>query len=779
TPVALRGVTLDITERYKGEMRWKLLIEAGKLFSESSEFEAALDAAIQLLVPGMADLCQIFLMSPDKGLELFSVVASTPELAQLSRESQARFTLREDTRLMIFNVLQQRESVLLPEITDAFRIEHSISDEHLAFLRRMDIRSGIITPLFVGETMFGVISLSSKFEQRRYGIEDKLFLEEFARTASHALHKSRLSHDVENELARRSRLQARLELMEDVSQRVAGSLDLQELLHEAAEALVPRFADWLTIDLVDRVGDVSRIFAFHGDPKLKEKLEEYRVKYGHEATRGLVDIMREGTSVLIEHSSDTGPHSFGISPERWAALEEIGASSLIMVPLRSRRRTLGVLGLDFGHSKRHYTPDDTELAREIASRIASGIDNALLFAEARTEIEHRIQLQQTLEAAKEEVDAASRAKDQFMAALSHELRTPLTPVLATVDLLEGDPTLPADFQPLIGLIRRNVEIESRLIDDLLDMTRITKGKLRMTATDVDLHALLPEVIEICRTDIARANLQITTRFALDNSFVRGDKDRLSQVFWNVIHNATKFTPAHGVITIETRAEGGSAVIEFRDSGRGIEPSELERIFDPFEQRDVARAGRSAQSGLGLGLAISKSIIEMHGGSIEARSDGPNSGATFLVRLQSLQVKQAASSIPARPVLPANGARILFVDDHADTNAALKVLLERRGYMVSTAVSVNTGLELVRKEEFDLLVSDIGLPDGKGTDLLRLIRADEAAHVSRRPLKAIAVSGYGTEADIARSHEAGFMFHLKKPIAFPDLERAISEALAKT
>lgn len=968
-PSRLRGITLDISERYRSAERLRLLVEASKLFAESADFRRALNEALRLLVPHIADVAQVFFTKENDQTDRIAIVAATPELESLTREGSERFIPREDTRLMVFRVLQAKESMLLPEITEAFRREHAVSEDHFEYMQRAAVRSAILTPLFVGDEMFGVITLSRRATAALYTDDDRLFLEEFSRAASYAYHKAHLSAEVQSELTRRrtaeerlrilteassllssendpaqifselpamlvsriadlclvllpaadgsvslagaasavpetiaimreinerfpvraedpfgtqhvfrtgkpevhlhfddelvrsftrseehfalfkqlglrssifvplishgeilgavlfamtdasgrlfenedivlaeeislraataiykarlytnaqqeiqrrSELQSRLELIERVSERVASSLNLQDLLRDVAHIIVPQFADWMTIDLTNSVGDLNRIFIYHGDPKLQEKAETYRLRFGMEATEPLIEIMRNGQIVHIPDVRVADKLNKGFSSERMEAVRELGVSSLLMVPLNSRRRTLGVLGFDYGHSGRKYSAHDVELARDLGSRIAAGIDNALLFAEAHAEIERRIVLQKRLEAAKEDAEIASRAKDQFIATLSHELRTPLTPVLATVDLLEGDSSLPEHLRPFLSLVRRNIEIEARLIDDLLDMTRITKGKLRMNAADIDLHALLPEVIEICRRDIEQAHVILHNKFDLLNSFVRGDKDRLSQVFWNVIHNATKFTPEGGVITIETRSEGDYAIIEIRDTGYGIERGQLIRIFDPFEQERSEKQREQqrpeARSGLGLGLAITKSIVEMHGGTIEARSDGHGKGSTFIIRLKVLEVKQPVTEQPEQTIIHRNGGHILFVDDHADTNAALKVLLERRGYRVTTASTVSGGFDLARKHEFDLLVSDIGLPDGNGTDLLRLIRAEEEA-LCKPQLKAIAVSGYGTDADIARSHEAGFVFHLKKPIAFPDLERAISEALA--
>jgi len=563
-----------------------------------------------------------------------------------------------------------------------------------------------------------------------------------------------------------------MELLEEISRCVSRSLNVHTLLEEVSTAIVPRFADWITVDLLNEEG-LDRIFIHHTDRRLQVPAEAYRKKFERQASPVLLEILRTGNPLFIPCFTEPRLEIFGLQ-EEWERLQELGLHSLLMVPLRSHRRTLGILGFHYGHSQRQYITEDLEFAVEISARIATGIDNALLFEEAELDIKRRTELQKRLEEAKDEAEVANRAKDQFIANLSHELRTPLTPVLATVELLAEDPDFPAGMLPYLDLIRRNIEIEARLIDDLLDMTRVAKGKLHFNKTDVDLHTIIPQVIEVCQQDFDRGKLRLVTRLLATNSFVHGDRDRLNQVLWNVLHNAAKFTPEGGIVTVRTsNDETGNIRIEIEDTGCGIESAELKQIFEPFEQRAEHRSG--AHGGLGLGLAISKSIVEMHGGIIEAQSPGAGHGATFTIRLAVTPIV-SRTAIPSRtdprPSLIRAG-RILMVDDHLDTNAALKILLERRGYFVTTAGSVATGLELARLHPFDILVSDIGLPDGDGIDLLRAIRADD--RTSSR-MHAIAVSGYGTEADIERSLSAGFKYHLKKPLAFPDLERAIADLM---
>ncbi len=778
-PVALHGVTLDISEQYRSMERWKTLAHTAEALGELHDVQTTLRTITQLLVPATADLCSIYLKNESGDAPIPAITASTPELEAMLRESAERFPPRPETRAVILSALESKQSFVV-EVTDEFRRKNSSSDEHYEFQKRMDIRSAIITPLFVEEELLGVILISVVGTRPGFSEEDRLFVEEVARQASVAIHNARLldssrelTRQARMEVEQRTHLQSRLELLEEISQRVSGSLHVQDLLSTISTIIAPRFADWFTVDLVTPSGALDRIFLYHSNPELRLLSESYRARYRHEVSPALEEIMRTGDPILIPFPTERARNVFGLRAQRWEFVQELGAHSLIMVPLRSRRRTLGILGLDYGHSGRQYSAEDLEFAVEIASRIAAGIDNALLFEEAAQEITRRAELQKHLEEAKDEAEIANRAKDQFIATLSHELRTPLTPVLATIDLLAEDNEFPEGLQPYLTVLRRNIQIEARLIDDLLDMTRVAKGKLRFVETDVDLHVVIAEVIEMCEHEFDRGSLRLITRLRAANPFVRGDRDRLSQVLWNLLHNATKFTPEGGLITIRTNDDGPERiVIEVEDTGCGIEQAELTKIFEPFEQRADLRSG--AYGGLGLGLAISRSIVEMHGGTIEAKSPGAGRGATFSLSLKVTQLSEHSKSRPSGTV-PSNArtGRILMVDDHLDTNAALKILLERRGYHVTTAASVARGLELARLHPFNVLVSDIGLPDGDGIDLLRAIRSDgRTSHTMR----AIAVSGYGTQADIERSIAAGFKYHLKKPFAFPDLERAIADVM---
>ncbi|HEX6902262.1 MAG TPA: PAS domain S-box protein [Thermoanaerobaculia bacterium] len=405
------------------------------------------------------------------------------------------------------------------------------------------------------------------------------------------------------------------------------------------------------------------------------------------------------------------------------------------------------------------------------------------------DISARKQAQEEMEKAHREAQAANEAKDQFLATLSHELRTPLTPVLAVLSQLETAPDL-APHGGELAMIRRNVELEARLIDDLLDLTRITRGKLELHRREIDARRVVEHAVATTEKDFEDKGLRLDVRLAPEEHRVWADAPRLTQVLWNLLSNAVKFTPPGGAVSVRSRIEHGlfgprELAIEVQDTGIGIEPEVLSRVFDAFEQ--TGRRITRRFGGLGLGLAVSRAIVDLHGGRLTAASDGPGRGSTFTVRLPLGPIQEeldetgiwfARPGTAGRPGAgPDHPLRILLVEDHPDTAEAMADLLRLIGHEVTVAGSVGgalaaaeTAMNGERREGeggIDLVVSDLGLPDGSGQDLMREL-------VRRWRLRGIALSGYGMEEDVRRSHEAGFSRHLTKPVDLAALREAIRQ-----
>ncbi len=393
--------------------------------------------------------------------------------------------------------------------------------------------------------------------------------------------------------------------------------------------------------------------------------------------------------------------------------------------------------------------------------------------------------EEDLHKAKEAAEAANTAKDNFLAILSHELRTPLTPVLSAVAMLEEDERVAPHILNELEMIRRNIEVEARLIDDLLDVTAIIRGKLELNRQPVDVRALLEHAMEnYCAANAAQKNLHVSMNFEAEETHVLGDASRLTQVLWNLLQNACKFTPVDGKIDVHVynpsgankseTGEGGEVVVEISDTGIGISRENMPRIFNAFEQGERART--RIFGGLGLGLAISRAIVEMHEGSIAAESEGKDKGAKLILRLPTVKPVAVASNVRGGdPKEKEKGIsrrlRILLVEDHPDTAKQLTRLLRRAGHEVVPVSSIKEARSVVAAEvsgSFNILISDLGLPDGSGHELMR----DLARH--QQAIPGIALSGYGMKDDIRESIEAGFVRHLTKPVDWQELKVAIQK-----
>ena len=392
----------------------------------------------------------------------------------------------------------------------------------------------------------------------------------------------------------------------------------------------------------------------------------------------------------------------------------------------------------------------------------------LIFRDFSEHKEHERKLKE----AKEAAETANKAKDQFLAMLSHELRTPLTPVLATLNLWEASdelsPSLHADAQ----MLRRSVELEARIIDDLLDLTRIAKGMLSFSPEDTDVHELIGHLVGMCHSEFRGKELAVSLQLNAQMNHVYTDAGRLQQVLWNVLRNAAKFTESGGKVSIATcNDEDRNILIQVMDTGIGMAPETMSRLFTPFEQGEQLISRR--YGGLGLGMAISFALVELLGGTLTAFSEGLGKGSTFSITFPAKPVEQVKPKPTqlTKTTRPGVGVKILLIEDHTDTSLALVRLLKRQGYEVATADSVASGLEAVRNGKFNLLVCDIGLPDGTGFQLIEEVRKH-----SRTP--ALALSGFGMEEDVAKSRLAGFEGHLTKPVNFQKLEAAIWQLTSK-
>ena len=446
-------------------------------------------------------------------------------------------------------------------------------------------------------------------------------------------------------------------------------------------------------------------------------------------------------------------------------------STFLGLPFSRGGTLLGVIGI--ANRPGGYSIADVHLLEPLVTTCASLV--SALRAERR-----RSEAEADLQATKETAVAANQAKDRFLAVLSHELRTPLTPVLAAVSLARTNPPNAVEVRALCDMITRNVELEARLIDDLLDISRINRGLLRLDLAVVDSHKLIHDVIKICHEDMLLAELTADLDLTADSHHIEVDPARFQQVLWNLIKNSVKFTPAGGRIVVRTEnAETPSGTmlrISVTDTGVGLNINDHERIFREFERGEASQ--RTHAPGLGLGLSISRSVVETHGGTLKATSPGRDMGATFTIQIATAAppiispTYSPSSSGELSPLAPPRQLSILFVEDNRDTRQILTLLLQHAGHRVHSVGTVAAALSAAEGESFDLLLSDIQLPDGTGLELIRQIRSTRD-----EPIAAIAMSGFGSDDDVGQSLDAGFALHLTKPIDYRRLCDAIDRAMS--
>jgi PAS domain S-box-containing protein len=439
-------------------------------------------------------------------------------------------------------------------------------------------------------------------------------------------------------------------------------------------------------------------------------------------------------------------------------LREKGIKSLLGVPMMIEGRPIGVLHVGaFKHT--HFTAEEVRLLQSAADRIALAVENARLY-----------QVEQT---ARAEAETANRAKDEFLTILSHELRTPLTPIIGWVHMMENGILPDADFKRALGVINKNAYNLKRLINDLLDMSAVLSAKMRIEQTSVTLAAVLDESVETMRSFAGDANVELKLEISDEarSVTVSGDRGRLGQSFSNVLHNAIKFSTAPGVVNVSLKATTSEAIITIKDQGEGIPSEFLPHVFERFRQADGSRT--RSHGGLGLGLSLVKSFVDAHGGTIEATSEGAGQGSTFVITLPREGMCASAKTSKRLKGKTGESVCILLVEDQPDTREMLAASFRSRGFETIACASAIEALDYVSRQKFDILISDIAMPEMDGLEFVRNLRGrPELATVP-----AIALTGYTSQTDAKAAISAGFDLHLSKPIDPNDLMAAVNNLIA--
>ncbi|MBX5483918.1 MAG: response regulator [Myxococcaceae bacterium] len=551
----------------------------------------------------------------------------------------------------------------------------------------------------------------------------------------------------------RRRAEQALRFVAEASAELAASIDYFTTLHTAARLPVPFLADWSLLCVVEEDEVLYPAASWHKNPALRDVVETF-------VGRGLGEIgplpfAREMAAVGIPLLlPEIGPEELrraGPEPQIAARLEAAGFSSLMVVPVRTRRRMLGALTLVSGKNGRRFRADDLSLAEDLARRIALALDAARLH--------HDLQM-------------ADRRKDEFLAMLAHELRNPLAPILTAMELARHAGTTDPQLRRAHAVVERQARHMVRLVEDLLDVSRITRGKVELRRERVDLRQILENAVQTSRPVIEHRQHTLEILLPEEPIPVDADPARLEQVVTNLLNNAARYTEPGGNITLRGWVDGGEACISVKDTGVGIPHDMLRRVFDLFVQ--VNPGLDRSKGGLGLGLTLVRRLVEMHGGSVIAQSDGPGAGSVFVVRLPLAQPPGPAAEAPGThaeghpPAWPSDVRRVLICEDNADAREFLRELLELWGHVVQTAEDGITGAELALRGGFDLALVDIGLPGMNGYEVARRVREAEAARGTGERLVLVALTGYGQPEDRRVALESGFDEHRVKPLDAEEL-----------
>jgi signal transduction histidine kinase len=600
-------------------------------------------------------------------------------------------------------------------------------------------------PLVVGGRVAGVLCLAFD-EPGALPEEERGFTVALVRHCAQAVDRARLY-----EAERRNN--QRLTLLARASELLAASIEYEATLEAVARCALPALGDYCFFDVIEESG-VRRVWRAHGEAPPVRLDGAPAVP----ATEPRLDA-EAGDDALAELAARPGDV---------AELRRLGIVSMVTVPLVARTEALGALTFAFGPSGRRHTRADLEMAFELAPRAAIAVENAVLHRGIREAMERA-------QEANRRSELASRTKDDFLGVVSHELRTPLNAVLGWSQLLRGPSAAdPAVLAKGLRVIDKNARAQAKLIEDILDVSRIITGKLRLELRPLDLESVIRAALEVIRPAAEAKNVELFSR-ADAGATVSGDPDRLQQVVWNLVSNAVKFTPEGGRVEVTLERVGTAAAIVVRDTGRGIEPDVLPHVFERFWQADSSPTRR--HGGLGLGLAIARHLIELHGGSVCVESGGLGAGCTFTVHLPARDDDMALrpqrdSGAPVLLRAQLDGLRVLVVDDEPDARELVSTMLASAGAVVTTAVSAADALTRLARAVPDVLVSDLGMPGEDGHALIRKVRA--SGRLCRLP--AVALTAYASQEDARRAVRAGFHTHLPKPVE-PGVLAAVVASLA--
>lgn len=738
------------------QQRSAFLVKITTVLASSLNYEQTLGSVAKLVVPFFADWCTVDLLHSNHEIHRVGVAHRDPEKVKLGWELYQRYPKQIDDAQGISKVLRTGQAELTTEISDEAIALATQDADHLRILRELGLKSCIISPLIARGQILGAISFVTTESNRHYGQADLALAERIAHRAAIALDNAQLYQEAQHAQQAAEQSAARLSRLQLVTAALSESLTPAQvadvIVDQGIAALMANFALVALLNKTSTELEIVRTFGCEA-----EQLNGWH-RFSLDAPIPLAEAVRTGKPVWAESSAERAIHY----PHLSESYEQHGIGSWISIPLMVEGRAVG--GISFGFSEiQLLESEDQGFILSLAQQCAQAI--------ARTHLYEAEQI------ARSQAEAANRIKDEFLAVLSHELRTPLNPILGWAKLLRKGRLDEAKTAQALATIERNAKLQSELIEDLLDVSRILQGKLSLNACPVNLVDTIQAAMETVRLAAEAKLIQVEVILDPDVRLVSGDSNRLQQVMWNLLSNAVKFSLQGGKVTLRLEQLNEQAQITISDMGRGIHPAFLPHVFDYFRQADGATTRQFG--GLGLGLAIVRHLVELHGGTVKVESPGEGLGATFKVMLplMSTQPTNQNCDRASEQSYDLSNFSILVVDDDADTLDFVAFLLEESGAKVTAVASASEALAALTEFKPDLLLSDIGLPEIDGYMLMQQIRKLSPYQGGQIP--AIALTAFAGEINHQQALLAGFQRHLSKPVEPDNLIEAIAILLSSS
>jgi PAS domain S-box-containing protein len=736
--------------------RSEFLAQMSEVLASSLSYEQTLQTVASSAVPYFADWCAVDLLNDDGTISRVAVAHSNPKKVELGWELAQRFPRCLDDGYGISQVMKTGQSEIAIAISDQQLITGVPNFEYLEILRGLGLKSCISAPLTARGRVLGSITFVFAESNRHYAMEDLELAEDLARRAAIAIDNAHLYHTAQQAKQAAEAAADRTARLQMVTAALSESLTPVQVAEVIVEQSIAALeADAALMALVNKEGTAIEIVRAVGYPVSSEEIKQ---QFPLSAPVPLAEAIRTGQPIWSEPLAQRLTRY----PNLADAYKRLNFQAWISLPLMVERKAVGGLSISFKKFKR-LSENDREFVLALTRQCAQAIFRAQLFEAERS--------------ARAKAEQANRVKDEFLAVLSHELRSPLNPILGWSKLLQHQQHNPTVLIRGLKTIERNARLQTQLIEDLLDVSRILRGKLSLDITPVDLKSTIEGAIETVQLAAEAKVIQIESQFETNVGYVLGDASRLQQIVWNLLSNAVKFTPQGGQVQITLKQVNSQVQIEVSDTGLGITPEFLPYIFDRFRQADSKTTRKFG--GLGLGLAIVQELVELHGGTVQADSPGEGQGSKFTVKLPLSGSQESglgdgendAYSLLSAPRSPLTNLRILVVDDETDARELLVFILEEAGASITSVGSAIEALQALKDMEIDVLISDIGMPEMDGYMLIQQMRSEFSALNKSLP-KAIALTAYAGLVNQQQASAAGFQLHLAKPVEPDKLINAI-------